>query len=339
MTAKPPINTDPAKNSLESIGPRWHPKKTLVLSFNWGLAQIYLSLAWVHQQFLKKQKWTSNAPPLPLLIIGSYRMGGAGKTSLTICLYKKLQKMGYRPLVLTKKNPGLKIPSIFKDKPLCQDSDDTLWIRNQTGANVVCTQNRFKAWMEASEQNKFDCILSDDGLQDPRLLGATRLLCHPRLEWPILPRPFPLGPDRAILRWQKTNHAYLFDIKKMVDLNAGPMCFSASLKIPDDLKTRQFILLTGVGNPHGVIKLLKENNLEPFLHKILFDHSQATHKVLNKLLAKYPDYLIALTLKDAVRLPEIPPRVRVLNREVRVSSSFQIWLHNWAQTQVRRPQN
>lgn len=286
-------------------------------------ASLYVLGARAHRLWLKRQNWSSHFPPLPLLVVGSYRMGGGGKTSLTIFIGKELEKRGI-PYAVMSYGVYSKVAGEYT-------SDDAALIKSQLNAPVFVTRNRLKTWEMLSEKKECHCILSDDGLQDPRLAIATHIVCHPKLEWPIRTRAFPWGKDRAILQAQKQSvNAVVYEIPFFFDeLLAGPMWFTRVLNNTSALKEHSFVLVSAVGNPKGVEELLARNQLAAKWHRTFPDHSTRLKPFVERLNRRYPHLKVAITQKDAMRFTDLPPNTIVIEQSILCSPSFTTWLDAW----------
>jgi len=153
-------------------------------------------------------------PDRPLIVIGSLRAGGAGKTSLALALARDLARRGLRPALLAYRiGPGAArgsagregeaeggvLQEVGPDSDWRATSEEAVLLRRESGARVFATRDRARAWRrlasgEAGEP--FDVFIADDGFQDPRLFGAFRILLARPGEKPRLRDLLPAGPFR-----------------------------------------------------------------------------------------------------------------------------------------------
>lgn len=125
---------------------------------------------------------------LPLIVIGSLRAGGAGKTPVTLALARHLSTEGFRTGVLAyampqpgrmgggaERSSGLR--EVFPDSDWRDSSDEAVLLArslHNCGVRVFVTRHRAKARAELDRLGLFDVLVSDDGLMDARLRDPAR---------------------------------------------------------------------------------------------------------------------------------------------------------------------
>ena len=147
------------------------------------LALVYRIGYLLHHHFcLKSGKPLSHAQ---LIVVGSFLVGGAGKTPFCLWLVRR-------------------IPANYKVAVLCHSRawDEVNLYKMKLGdcanVRVFATKNRYKTAHEIDMQ--FDYIICDDGFEDSRLVGAKVV----RLDWSQPPASFkdliPLGKHRCLVQ-------------------------------------------------------------------------------------------------------------------------------------------
>ena len=140
-----------------------------------------------HKLFLRPK------PPIqtPVIIVGSYLAGGAGKTPFTIWLAKYFYKQGNRVAILCHSaawDEFIMMQRVFES---IQSSP-----AESSQIKVFATRNRYSTAKEI--QDKFDIILCDDGFEDTRFTSAKRIC----LDWQAPPTSWrsllPKGPFRSL---------------------------------------------------------------------------------------------------------------------------------------------
>ncbi len=120
----------------------------------------------------RRLKQTGTRAGLPVICVGNFVAGGAGKTPAAMALAKILQSHGKRPAFLTRGYGG---SASRAGKPLRVDlsahdaritGDEALLLARI--APVIVTANRV-AGAHAAEMTGGDIIIMDDGLQNPSL--------------------------------------------------------------------------------------------------------------------------------------------------------------------------
>ena len=268
-----------------------------------------------HKIFLRSQ------PPIqtPVIIVGSYLAGGAGKTPFTIWLAKRFLEQGKRVAVLCHSDAW----------------DEFIMMQRefQSGEHpqikAFATRNRYKTAKEI--QDKCDIILCDDGFEDTRFTGV-RYIClnwqEPPTSWKSL---LPNGPFRSL----KQDH----DESKITHIR----CFDADSQTPD---IRFYIksitnyvpgtplsatIICGLGSPKrftdDVHAFTKSTEKAACIHieKTIIrpDHDKNFAQVVQNELSRGNDIIISQ--KDACRLSQTilaHPQVHIAIQEIEVSDKI-----------------
>jgi tetraacyldisaccharide 4'-kinase len=164
-------------------------------------------LAYAAGSALHRRVWlrpVSPIPGLPLIVIGSLRAGGAGKTAVTLELARRLQARGRRVGILVYRIRGGAGEIEAGPRSDWRDSsDEAVLLARASGARVFATRDRAATWRRLGGSDRtegFDVLLSDDGLMDTRLAGAPgvsgvfKLILAQPGERPGLTDLLPAGP-------------------------------------------------------------------------------------------------------------------------------------------------
>lgn len=164
------------------------------------ISTFLLPLSWIVSLFVQIKAWRYRRSPdirpapLPIVVVGNLMVGGTGKTPVVIALVHGLQKLGWKPGVISR-GYGARLP---KNQARCgitplnpaEFGDEPSLIAAATGVPVAVHPQRNLAlsalhghWPEV------DIVISDDGLQhlalardfeivvqDARGLGNGRIL-------------------------------------------------------------------------------------------------------------------------------------------------------------------
>jgi tetraacyldisaccharide 4'-kinase len=178
------------------------------------LAGLHALALKTHQAWLKRQLppltlQPATPPKIPFLVVGGLRLRGSGKTSVTADLAQWLIHQGRRVAVLAYQKPDgwrpIPTQNPCTEITLTSDwrafSDEALLLKHLLPqAQVYVTRHRLAAWhFLAQTESPPDCIISDDGLLDPRLQAAQRLVLLRHDEKPTWKNLFPAGPYRGTL--------------------------------------------------------------------------------------------------------------------------------------------
>ena len=282
-----------------------------------------------HKLFLRPQ------PPLrvPVFIVGSYLLGGAGKTPFTIWLVRHCQEQKKKIAVLCH-------TAAWDEFALLQK--ELVDLQNKPIATIIATNNRYKTAKEI--QNKFDIIICDDGFEDTRFTGAKRFC----LDWQEPPHTlaslFPTGKFRSL----KQDH----DESEIVHLVCSNQNSDAA-QAPDVLFSIDSItnfapgtplnatVICGLGDPKRFIEDVRAFGINVKKTIVRRDHDKHFQQIVEAELAQNRD--IVISQKDACRLPPTllaHPKLHITIQKTTVSATAQnaidarLFKHNNAYSQV-----
>jgi len=275
--------------------------------FRLAAAAIYrIAYKLHHKLFLRPQ------PPIktPVIIVGSYLAGGAGKTPFTIWLAKRLQAQGKKVAVL------------------CHSAawDEFILLQNSLShsAKVIATSNRYSTAKEI--QDKFDIILCDDGFEDSRFTGAHRICLdweEPPTSWTKL---WPAGPFRSL----KQDH----DESEIIHLdcvgNNGHCVNSPAINFSIESITNfaagkplTATAICGLGNPKRFVEDIRAFGINVEKAIVRRDHDKRFHQIVQAELAQDKD--IVISQKDACRLQQsllAHPKLHTAIQKITVSDNI-----------------
>ena len=261
---------------------------------------------------------------LPVICVGNFTMGGAGKTPTAIFISDYLKSRGEQPAFLSRGYGGtLKGPHMVNTEvdSAARVGDEPLLLARH--APTVIAQNRIEgaAMLETSGAT---AIIMDDGFQNTAL--------HKDLATVVIDGGVgignamvaPSGPLRAPIEQQHTmcdaiiilgnNDPEHDSIKTLRQTYAGPI-LSAQIIADDDttwMENTKIIAFAGIGRPEKFFQTVRK--LTPNLIDTLTfpDHHNFTEKDAKNLLARAfaEDAVLLTTEKDWVRLPT---HIEVLN--------------------------
>lgn len=281
-----------------------------------GLSNLLLPLSKV-TSYLTRQRQTrpSLKLPIPVLCCGNITVGGTGKTPLTLHLIRQLIQRGLNPHVITRghggrsKRTGLITPE--RDRAI-DVGDETMLLAQL--APTWRGSNRQTNALRAVNSGA-DCLLLDDGLQDPALHKDMSILT---IDGPVgfgNQRLLPAGPLRESLAdaLPRLDAAVIFgeDSHKIAQqLPRELLLLKGRLSPTDDLnklRGHQIIAFAGIGRPEKFFTMLQEAGLT-LLRTLTFpDHHIYSDRELKQLaqLAHAPDTILVTTEKDCVKLPPL----------------------------------
>ena len=228
-----------------------------------------------------------------LIVVGSFRTGGAGKTPFSIWLCNHLAAQG-KTVALLAHEYAFDEVSMLRQK-----------FADNARIQVFATRNRYRLAHELDRSQKFDCIVCDDGFEDSRLVGAITIL----LQWEPLPTKiselWPYGKMRSLakdhdldspmvrtLRCDNGNPAVKFVVDKVLHYATG-----------EKFNHKKANVACGLGNPERFCKDLQNFGIEIERQFFFKDHSKSFAAQFEQILQKNPQDAFVISEKDAARLP------------------------------------
>jgi tetraacyldisaccharide-1-P 4'-kinase len=198
------------------------------------LALAYAAGSALHRRFFLRPLFP--VPELPLIVVGSLRAGGAGKTAVTLELARRLAARGKRVGILAYRIRGAEDLEVTPEANWRESSDEAVLLARRSGARVFATRDRPALWRRLDRGGEFDVLLADDGLMDTRLTGAYRVALVRPGENPGWMDLLPAGPYRLTA-------SFLGDVNHVLTFSREPV-----LPAGFDF-SKSYWILCGMANP------------------------------------------------------------------------------------------
>jgi tetraacyldisaccharide 4'-kinase len=261
----------------------------------------------VKARFARAEPYRS---PLPVICIGNFTVGGAGKTPLAIAVARLLEGMGQRPAFLTRGFGGrLTGPHIVdpqRDEAGDVGDEPLLLAR---AAPTVLARNRPEG-ARAIEALGATAIVMDDGFQNPSLVKDLALVAVDAGTGIGNGRVFPAGPLRAPLGFQLPRASAIVligDGPAPALPDTVPVLRARLTPQGDDAWLREAPLLAycGIGRPAKFFATLAERGARLAATQAFPDHHMFTEAEAADLLrrAEAEHAVLATTEKDWLRIP------------------------------------
>lgn len=183
---------------------------TSFLEKSWYKHSFWLFLLWplslitrqVSERRLKKfRQGRTNPwkPDIPVIIVGNIVAGGTGKTPFVIWLANALQRLGYKPGIISRGFGGIskRYPLLMDEKIEVQESgDEPRMIFCNTSAPVCVSPNRVQAAKKLIKNSDCNILISDDGLQHYSLARDVEVVIFDGLRGAGNKLCLPAGPLR-----------------------------------------------------------------------------------------------------------------------------------------------
>jgi tetraacyldisaccharide 4'-kinase len=253
---------------------------------------------------------------IPVLCVGNYHVGGAGKTPTVLALTNVLRDLGETPIVLSRGYGGrLRGPiKVDPERHVAEDVGDEPLMLART-VPVVVARERVDGVALARSQGA-TVILMDDGFQNPAIAKDASLIVIDAGRGLGNACVFPAGPLRAPLSPQLDRTDALIVIGE--GNAAAPVAAAISAQgkpvlpahiRPDDaslasLAGKRVLAFAGIGDPARFFRTLRSGGIEVVVERIFPDHHPFSKSEIETLLAeaKFVSLTLVTTEKDLARL-------------------------------------
>jgi tetraacyldisaccharide 4'-kinase len=290
----------------------WHGPASLNAHLLKPLAALYGAVA-----ARRLQRRGLNAG-IPVLCVGNYHVGGAGKTPTVLALAKLLRELGEVPVVLSRGYGG-KLRGPVRVDPVRHAAsdvgDEPLMMAD--ALPVVVSRKRADGVPLARAQGA-TVIVMDDGFQSPAIVKDASLIVIDGTRGIGNGQVFPAGPLRAPLQPQLSRTDALVVVgtgsaAKTVAAEIaaqGKPVLSARLK-PDaaqvaELRGKRVLAFAGIGDPLRFFNTLRASEIDVAAQRAFADHHPYTQAEIESLTAeaKREELTLVTTEKDLARLKD-----------------------------------
>ncbi len=305
----------------------WYKKSLwLYLLFPFSAVISYLTSR-RRRKFLKdtENRFKSKTP---LIVVGNLTIGGTGKTPLVKYIASELQKLGYKPGLVSRGYGGkFKETLMVTDQTPVKQTGDEAQILSTLNLPFYIDKNRVRALKALNENHDCDIIISDDGLQHYQMNRDIEIVVIDGKRRFGNNLSFPAGPLRESKKrldsvdfivnnsgpTEEGEHLMNISPSKFIHLKSGK-----SYPVEEWPMHKQVHAVAGLGNPGRFFDLLARLGFDIVRHPFP-DH----HNFMSSEL-HYLDHLpIVMTEKDASKCKDFDNnRIWYLTIESDVSDKF-----------------
>jgi tetraacyldisaccharide 4'-kinase len=288
----------------------WYRPSSWMSRLLMPLAAVYGAIA---GQRLQRKGFDAG---IPVLCVGNYHVGGAGKTPTVLALVRLLRDLGETPVVLSRGYGGqLRGPVMVDlDRHAAADVGDEPLMLAET-VPVVVARDRIDGVALARSQGA-SVIVMDDGFQNPAIAKDASLIvidAHRGLGNACV---FPAGPLRAPLPPQiaRTDALIVIGEGAAADAVAAAVAaqdkpvLTAYLRADDaavaSLRGKRVLAFAGIGDPGRFFRTLRASGVEVVLERAFADHHCFSQGEIETLIAqsRHDALTLVTTEKDLARL-------------------------------------
>lgn len=260
----------------------------------------------------------SGTSAIPVICVGNFVLGGAGKTPFSIALARALEAQGLRPGFLLRGYGGREKGPLLVDLDLHSASDvgDEALLLAEVAPTVVSADRVAGARFAASlaDPVAIDILLMDDGFQNPALRKDLSLVLVDAATGLGNGLCFPAGPLRAPLRQQIVHADALVLVGEGMAADEvvhqaarrGLPLYHARIEARPEagLTDRPVLAFAGIGRPEKFFASLESCGCTLACKVAFPDHHAFSEAETEKLLleAEREDWQLVTTAKDMARL-------------------------------------
>lgn len=251
----------------------------------------------------------------PVVCVGNFVAGGAGKTPTAIWLARRLAEAGEIPFLLSRGYGGSLAGPVRVDPEAhgaVEVGDEPLLLA--LAAPTVVARDRV-AGAKAAVEAGAGVIVLDDGLQNPSLVKDVALVVVDAAQGVGNGRCLPAGPLRAPLDRQLAHADAVLVIGEGAAGEAVARLAAAARKpvfrgairpepaVAAELAGRRVLAVAGLGRPEKLAETLRGLGAEVVALRALADHALPSEREADAILAaaRFSDARIVTTAKDMVK--------------------------------------
>lgn len=270
----------------------------------------------------RRMRQAGKRAAVPVICVGNYSLGGAGKTPTVMALVRLLRDAGETPFVLSRGYGGrLAGPArVDAARHVAGDVGDEPLLLART-APVIVARDRARG-AEAAVAAGASVIVMDDGFQNPSLSKDVSLIVIDGLRGVGNGAVFPSGPLRAPLAAQIDRTDVLVvsgDCRAAADVagavtERGGLVLRARV-IPEagavaTLRGKRVLAFAGIGDPERFFATLRASGIDVAGTRMFADHHRFAAAEISQLVdeARARALTLVTTEKDLVRLHALDNR-------------------------------
>ena len=268
-----------------------------------------LSLIWITGTYLKKKFAKPIRSKISVIAIGSAIIGGSGKTPSVIYVCEILEKIGYKPHIISRGYGG-SANEVIKVSPEMNYS--------LVGDEAIMMSKYYPTWVSKNKYNAFamaekdgaNILVLDDALQSYNIFKNLNIYVYDSIQSFGNKLIVPSGPLRESISSVINRSQIVFlvntDNCPEISKNKFQQNINYEISIKPEMRDKRLIPFAGLGFNKKFFDQLYNEGLDITLTKEFPDHHQYSQDDMYALLdeANKNDSFLVTTEKDHLRIPK-----------------------------------
>ena len=278
---------------------------------NFSILAILLlpvSLIWITGTYLKKKIAKPIRSKIPVIAIGSAIIGGSGKTPSVIYVCEILEKIGYKPHVISRGYGGSanEVIKVSPDMSYSVVGDEAIMMSKYYPTWV--SKNKYNAFAMA-EKDGANILVLDDALQSYNIFKNLNIYVYDSIQSFGNKLIVPSGPLRESISNVLNRSQIVFlvntDNCPEISKNKFQQNINYEISIKPEMRDKRLMPFAGLGFNKKFFDQLYNEGLDIILTKEFPDHHQYSQDDMYNLLdeANKNDSFLVTTEKDHLRIP------------------------------------
>ena len=267
-----------------------------------------LSLIWITGTYLKKKFAKTIRSKIPVIAIGSAIIGGSGKTPSVIYVCEILEKIGYKPHVISRGYGGSanEVIKVSPDMSYSVVGDEAIMMSKYYPTWV--SKNKYNAFAMA-EKDGANILVLDDALQSYNIFKNLNIYVYDSIQSFGNKLIVPSGPLRESISSVLNRSQIVFlvntDNCPEISKNKFQQNINYEISIKPEIRDKRLMPFAGLGFNKKFFDQLYNEGLDITLTKEFPDHHQYSQDDMYTLLdeANKNDSFLVTTEKDHLRIP------------------------------------
>ena len=283
----------------------WYQNKISILA----ILLLPVSLLWIIGTFFKKKLAKPIRSKIPVIAVGSAIIGGSGKTPSVIYVCEILEKIGYKPHIISKgyggsANEVIKVSpemnySIVGDEAIMMSKYYPTWV----------SKNKYSAFSMA-EKDGANILVLDDALQSYNVFKNLNIYVYDSIQSFGNKLIIPSGPLRESINsvLNRSQIVFLVNTDNCPEISQDQFQqnINYEISIKPEISDKKLMPFAGLGFNKKFFDQLYNQGLDIALTKEFPDHHHYSQDDMFTLLdeANKNDSFLVTTEKDHLRIPK-----------------------------------